>query len=133
MHLFEATTCRTRLAGSMFIALAALGSGVKAEVVDIGWASDGRFEQKLRVDPGKFAEVCGRLPAGQAVRWAFESSAALDFNVHYHAGKEVVFPSELVGVAVGKDVLTTKLEQDYCWMWTNKSATPTTVTVTMQR
>ena len=117
--------------------LAALAFGVltaaRADVVDIAWDANGRFERSLNLAPAKFAEVCGKLPAGLKVRWDFESGTPLDFNVHYHVGKEVVFPSKLTAVSAAKDVLDTKIDRDYCWMWSNKSASSATVTVKLQR
>ena len=106
---------------------------VRADVVDIAWDVNGRFERSLKVAPAKFAEVCGKLPAGLKVRWSFDANAPLDFNVHYHVGKEVVFPSKLTAVAVAKGVLDTKIDQDYCWMWRNKSTSAATGTVKLQR
>ena len=53
----------------------------RAELVDIVWTADGRFERSLPVAAGRFVEVCGALHAGQAVPWSFESDAALDFNI----------------------------------------------------
>jgi hypothetical protein len=117
--------------------LATIAFGVltaaRADVVDIAWDANGRFERSLNVAPAKFAEVCGKLPAGLKVRWDFESGTPLDFNVHFHVGKEVVFPSKLTAVSAAKDVLDTKVDQDYCWMWSNRSASSVTVTVRLQR
>ena len=117
----------------LVLALAAMAPSTLAEIVDIAWAADGRFERGLSVAPGKFAEVCGQLPAGLKIRWNFEASTPLDFNVHYHVGKEVVFPSKLTAVVTAKDTLATKVDQDYCWMWTNRSAASATVTFKLQR
>ena len=111
----------------------ATATGVGADVIDIQWDANGRFERSVNVAPGKFAEVCGKLPAGLKVRWDFDAGMPLDFNVHYHVGKEVVFPSKLTAVAAAKDVLDTKIDQDYCWMWSNKSASAATITVKLQR
>ena len=117
--------------------LATIAFGVltaaRADVVDIAWDANGRFERSLNVAPAKFAEVCGKLPAGLQVRWDFESATPLDFNVHYHVGKEVVFPAKLTAVAAAKDVLDTKVDQDYCWMWSNKSEAAVTIKVTLRR
>ena len=119
------------------LVLAAFATGIlssaRADVVDIAWNTAGRFERSLNVAPAKFAEVCGKLPAGLKVRWDFEASAPVDFNVHYHVGKAVVFASKLTAIAAAKDVLDTKIDQDYCWMWSNKSASAATVTVMLQR
>ena len=124
-------------APALVVALAAIAAGTWssawADVVVIAWDGNGRFERSLNVAPAKFAEVCGRLPAGLKVRWDFEAGAPLDFNVHYHVGKEVVFALKLTAVAAARDVLDTKIDQDYCWMWSNKSASPATIMVKLQR
>lgn len=115
------------------LALASALPAARADVIDITWSADGSFAHQSTVAPGKFAEVCGKLPASTSVRWGFEASAPLDFNIHYHAGKEVVFPSKLAATAAASDTLQTRLAQDYCWMWSNKLAKPATLTLTLQR
>ena len=115
------------------LALALVSMGARADIVDIAWDPSGRFECSVNVAPGKFAEVCDKLPAGAKVRWDFEASAPLDFNVQYHVGKDVFFPSKMVAVSTAKDTLDAKIEQDYCWMWSNKTAAPATVMVKLQR
>lgn len=115
------------------LALAAMAPSALADIVDIAWDADGRFERSVNVAPGKFAEICGKLPAGLKVGWNFEASAPLDFNVHYHVGKEVVFPSRLFAVVTAKDTLATKIDHDYCWMWSNKTAASATIKIKLQR
>ena len=115
------------------VGLALMSTGAMADINDIAWDSSGGFERSVNVAPGKFAELCGRLPMDAKVRWNFEASVPLDFNVHHHVGKEVMFPSKLVAVNAAKDTLDAKIEQDYCWMWSNKSAAQATVMVNLQR
>lgn len=119
----------------MFLAAALLAavSGASAEIVDIQWSGDGRFMHQGTLAVGKFVEVCGKLPARTEVHWGFESGASLDFNVHYHVGKDVVFPSKLTAVAVARDILVTEIEQHYCWKWTNMSAAPVALSVNLLR
>ena len=117
----------------MVMTLAAMAPSTLADIVDIAWDTDGRFERSVSVAPGKFAEICGKLPAGLKVGWNFEASAPLDFNVPYHVGKEVVFPSKLAAVVTAKDTLATQIDQDYCWMWSNKTAMSATIKVKLQR
>lgn len=105
----------------------------QAEIVDIGWTRDGRFAHQATIAPAKFVELCGKLPKSQRVQWSFEAGAPLDFNIHYHLGKDVVYPAQLKAVAAAQDSLVTTLEQDYCWMWTNKSLAATTLKITLQR
>jgi FKBP-type peptidyl-prolyl cis-trans isomerase 2 len=114
-------------------ALLAAASAAAAEIVDIQWSADGRFQHASSVAPGKFVELCGKLPAGAQIRWQFDTGAPVDFNVHYHLGKEVVFPVKLNAVASARDTLDARIAQDYCWMWTNKSAAPTRLSVSLQR
>ena len=114
-------------------ALLATTSLANTHVVDIQWSGDGRFAHQLTVAAGKFVEVCGTLPAGLQVRWDFQAGAPLDFNVHYHVGQEVWFPARLSAVATAGDKLDVKIEQDYCWKWTNKSAQTTALRVELRR
>ena len=117
----------------LVLALGAMAPSTRADIIDIAWDADGRFERNVSVAPGKFAEVCGKLPAGLKVGWTFEASAPLEFNVHYHVGKEVVFPSKLTAVVTAKDTLPTKIDQAYCRMWSNKTAASATIKVKLQR
>jgi hypothetical protein len=57
----------------------------------------------------------------------------VDFNIHYHVGKDVVFPAKQAQVAAGRDVLRVAAAQDYCWMWTNKGTQPVSLTVELAR
>lgn len=127
------TTPRALAAPMLALALSAASGGAMAEIIDVAWNASGRYERTASVAAGKFIEVCDKLPAGLKVQWTFEASAPLDFNIHYHVGKEVVFPARLSAVATAKDTLDAQIEQDYCWTWRNKGALPATVTVSLQR
>jgi hypothetical protein len=83
----------------------------------------------LTVPPGKFAELCGALKPGQNVTWSFEAKSALNFNIHYHVGKEVRFPAQIDRTQGAQGELQVDAAQDYCWMWTNKTVIPTTLKV----
>jgi hypothetical protein len=93
----------------------------------IEWDSTGQFTRELAIPPGKFVEACEKLPKGAKVAWSFEALAPLDFNIHYHEGKEVRFPAKKGQVTKDEGTLATTLEQDYCWMWTNKAAAEATM------
>jgi hypothetical protein len=102
-------------------------------LVDIDWTADGEFAKDLMVAPTKFVEVCGKLAADTKVMWSFDASAPLNFNVHYHEGKKVIFPAKQDGVAKADGVVEAKAPQDYCWMWTNKAAAPATLKLELKR
>jgi hypothetical protein len=122
-------------------ALAALALGAAATVAahaaqhitDITWSADGGFVYTTTVAPGRFAELCGKLDAGHAVRWRFDAAAPLDFNIHYHVGKDVVYPVKATALAHGTDTLDATLAQEYCWMWTNRGTVPVRLEVSLQR
>ena len=109
---------------------AALGA---THIVDIAWPPDGRFAHKAQIAAGKFVEVCGKLAVGEGVRWSFTSAAPVDFNIHYHVGKEAVFPAKQAQVSNGRDTLNVAVAQDYCWMWTNKGGAPVSLVVDLAR
>ena len=104
-----------------------------AELIEIQWSADGRFTHTGSIAAGKFAELCGKLPAGAKVRWEFDVGAPVDFNVHYHVDKRVEYPAKRKAARHGKGTLSAAIPQDYCWMWTNKSKRPTLLSVTLER
>lgn len=109
------------------------GALAASHIVDIAWAADSRFAHKAAIAAGKFVEACGTLSAGERVRWSFTAGAPVDFNIHYHVGKEAVFPVKQTQVSNGGDTLNVTVAQDYCWMWTNKGSTPVSLTVQLAR
>lgn len=113
--------------------LALLALPAAAEIVELHWDKAGRFEHAATVPAGKFVELCGKLPAGQAVQWQYRGAAPLDFNIHYHVGKEVTYPAKLKATASARDTLHAAVEQDYCWMWSNKGDAPVKLTASLQR
>ena len=104
-----------------------------SHIVDIAWSPDGRFVHMAPVAAGKFVELCGKLAIGENVRWNFAATAPVDFNIHYHAGKETVFPARQAQVVNGRATLNAAVTQDYCWMWTNKGSAPVSLTVDLAR
>ena len=106
---------------------------VASPIVELVWSSDGRFQHQAQVAPGKFAEICGTLAEGASVRWKFDSSGPTDFNIHYHVGKEVVYPVKRSQAAAAEGVLAASIPQDYCWMWTNKGTQSIRIQVELVR
>jgi hypothetical protein len=114
-----------------------LGLGIHcpthAHIVTIQWNDAGRFEHRVTVAPGKFAEACTKLNSGQDVEWAFQASGAADFNIHYHEGRKVEYAAQAKGLKVAEGVLSPTLAQDYCWMWTNLSKQPMELSLRMKK
>jgi hypothetical protein len=116
-------------------AIAALGLSdpVRAELVPVTWDTHGHFVREFRIEPGKFVEACEKLTKGTQVAWRFQSAVPLNFNIHYHEGKDVRFPAKQDQVPTLDGTLKVELDQDYCWMWSNKSGGPAVLKVTMER
>jgi hypothetical protein len=107
-------------------------ASVKAEIITIAeWQRDLKIEHKLNVVPGKFVEICGPLAPGLTVAWGFEADTPLNFNIHYHLGKEVRYPAKQDQVQKQEGNFVVDAAQDYCWMWTNKSAKASKLNVTL--
>lgn len=104
-----------------------------ADLVPLEWNADGRFAKELTLPASGFVEVCGKLSAKTQVHWQFDASAPLNFNVHFHEGKKVHFPAKQDQVKKAADVLLVKLDQDYCWMWTNKARREATLKLDLRK
>lgn len=115
------------------VALLAVSRAASAGPVEIQWDGAQRYEKLLSVDAGGFTELCGRLAEGARVEWQFEATAPTSFNVHYHHGKEVIFPAKAEGTTRSAGTLEVGTQQAYCWMWSNKAAEPLSVTVRLSR
>ena len=105
----------------LLFALACSVSTSQAELISFKLDGNLSFKTQSNIQPGKFSEVCGKLKKGNLIRWQFDSSAPLDFNIHYHEGKDIIFPYKMNAIKSGEEELLISLDQDYCWMWTNKS------------
>ena len=114
------------------VACAGLGGFATAEVIEVKLAPDSVLEKQLRVPAGKFSELCAKLRRGRAVAWQFRADAPADFNIHYHVDKRVEYPEQLANVKDAGGRLLIDLDQTYCWMWTNRTAAPIAIEVTLK-
>lgn len=119
-----------RTAALLFVLAVPLAAS--AEIVEIKWV-DGTFSHKASIAPKKFLEVCGKQKMGESVAWQFKGSAATDFNIHYHVGEDVSYPENRKGVASAEGSLAAPLDQDYCWMWSNRSMQPIEVELNLKQ
>lgn len=113
------------------LALSMLSWDARAELVTLRF-TEGNFVHQSVIAPGKFLEVCGKLKKDQKIAWRFTGSAPTDFNIHYHVGKDVVYPEQRKAVGDADGALTVPLDQDFCWMWSNKSPQPVQVDVQLK-
>lgn len=126
-------TLRRALAQTLALAAVVHAGAACAAITELSWDAHGRFEHRSTVPPDRFVELCGPIRHGQAVAWRFEAEAPLDFNIHYHEGRAVHYPERLAAVAAAQGRLQPALDQDFCWMWTNKTGAPARLAVQLHR
>jgi hypothetical protein len=73
---------------------------------------------RLTIAPGKVGEVCMPLDAGDTLAWHFKSSAAVDFNLHQHLGKDVLMPVDRKAIAEDRAEHRVDRKNEWCLMWT---------------
>lgn len=73
---------------------------------------------EVRLEPGKVHEECMRLAKGQAKRFEWTASSAVDFNVHYHKGEAAFYPFKANNRKAAKARFQADHADEYCWMWT---------------
>ncbi|MDQ6620671.1 MAG: hypothetical protein M3Z31_13420 [Pseudomonadota bacterium] len=119
--------------GLLAVLLAGVCASAQAQLISLAWGADNRFQSELQVAPGKFVELCDKLVLGSRVEWSFDAASPMDFNIHYHEGSSVRFPAREDGVMRSQGVLEPTSTQEFCWMWSNKTSDPVTLTVGLRR
>jgi hypothetical protein len=79
----------------------------------------------------KMHEECIDMKPGQTLQYGFEASAELDFNLHYHQGKDVSYPAK-GNYSKYSNTYTAQQMNAFCLMWTNKSGAQVTLQTTYQ-
>lgn len=75
---------------------------------------------RLEVPARGFNEHCVELAAGERVRYRYSATADVDFNIHYHQGKDVLYPVKSTGGRSVDAVYTAPHADTYCLMWERK-------------
>lgn len=114
--------------------LTAIGCTVaRAELIEIKWSESGKFDHHAPIAARKFVEICGPLSKDQTIAWSFKAEQPVNFNIHFHAGEEVTYPAKVEGASSASGQLKPVSDQDYCWMWSNKTDKPLDLTLTLQK
>jgi hypothetical protein len=82
---------------------------------------------KIEIKPAGIHEECSSVHRGQKIVYAFDASAPVDFNIHYHAGQKIFYPVEKRGVTSDSGKYEPETEDTYCLMWTNPLKEPVSV------
>ncbi|MGH8034229.1 MAG: hypothetical protein ACREO9_03310 [Lysobacterales bacterium] len=114
------------------IFLALFSASLSAKTIEIAWTPDGRFGYEALLAADQADEICGSFTAGDAIQWTLKSSQALDFNIHYHQGDEVIYPVKKTAVTAGSERLAVTVPQTYCWMLTNTGGEAAVITLDLE-
>ncbi|MEJ6022302.1 hypothetical protein [Ramlibacter sp. PS4R-6] len=114
-------------------ALASAATAALAQLHDVAWDERGGAALRQQVAAGKSLEWCAPLRPGDDIHWEFDSGDALEMNVHFHEGNNVVYPVTSAEAASRNGRLTAPAEHVYCWMWTNKGRAPVALQARLQK
>jgi hypothetical protein len=78
---------------------------------------DAKTVAKHDIAPYEFHEDCADLAPGDRLDYRFESTAPVNFNIHYHDGNMVVSPITRDYVTSDAGVFAPRVKQGYCLMW----------------
>ena len=80
------------------------------------------------IKPSGIHEDCMELLPGQSLDYSFEASKPLNFNVHYHEDRNVVYGIIKDVVSSDKGTFRSEKKQYYCLMWSNPGSEPVGLT-----
>lgn len=96
-------------------------------------AAEGAGPYSLTLTGKAFDERCLKLAAGEVIRYRFRASAPIDFNIHYHRGKDVYYPVKQVAVRSAEGDFRAPEADDYCLMWEHAGPGASTVEGSLER
>ncbi len=98
------------------------------------WVASATAAQSFEyvVGPGKVVEQCVHLDAGSEAKYAFTASGPLDFNIHFHMGRQVDYPVRVEAISSSEGIFKAGSAQEYCWMWTNGALEPVALRGTIE-
>src|SRR5215213_2433316 len=104
-------------------------SGVLATAID--WDGTDAVEFEVVIAPGESAAVCSTLAREQQVEWTFNGSKAIDFDIRHGDGATATYVLRRFKMSSSQGRLDAPAHQTYCWTWSNKRSTATTIRLTL--
>jgi len=96
-------------------------------------AADGAGPFSFTLSGKAFEERCLKLAAGESISYSFRATGSVDFNIHFHRGKEVFFPVKQSAIREASARFRAESADDYCLMWEHKGSASATVDGTLER
>ena len=85
-------------------------------------------ESEVIINPSKLYEECMELTPRDVLFYSFKSFDPVDFNIHYHEERNIIYPVFKKDSSAEEGKLYVDKEQTYCLMWTNIQTKPVRVT-----
>ncbi len=76
----------------------------------------------------KYFEDCMELLPGQKMEYSFETAKPVNFNIHYHEEKDIIYPISKEYISELEGIFHCEKKQYYCLMWTSPYSEPITLT-----
>jgi hypothetical protein len=95
-----------------------------------GGAAAAAFERVI--PPGQFEEHCVKLEPNATLTYRFVASGAVEFNIHHHRGKDVLYPVKRDRIRKLEGRFRARASDDYCLMWENKGKQTVTLRGTVE-
>ena len=62
--------------------------------------------------------------AGHQLYYSYKSSGNVDFDIHFHDGKQLTTPYIRKKRSSGKDIFVANEHREYCLLWKNNADVP---------
>ncbi len=83
--------------------------------------------EKVTIAPGSFYEACDTWMPGQEVTYSFETSKAVDFDVHYHTAEGKFFPVKKSNITSLAGTFEVQSAETHCCLWSNPQSSEVTL------
>jgi len=100
--------------------------------VILAWVSKDPHQQfseskyELVIQPGEIHESCLKILKTEKLKYSYQGSGKLDFNIHYHdeVNGDIFYPVKEELLSYKSDIFQPQITQTYCMMWENKDRSP---------
>lgn len=118
-----------RLSMGVVLGLLPLSILGQRQLVQVALPMHQTLVRQLVAPPAEFIELCTPLNAGRVITWQFTADAPVAFHTHFHVDGDVRAPETMSAVTAAQGRLTPKGANDYCWLWSNRSAVSVVIRV----
>ncbi|MEW6486657.1 MAG: hypothetical protein AB1578_01925 [Thermodesulfobacteriota bacterium] len=74
-------------------------------------------QERIRLGAYESYERCIELNSGDSLRYSYEASGPVRFDIHFHSGEKTQYPVYRDGSLSGSGVFTARQKNEYCAYW----------------